>query len=134
MDDAIEAVRQRGGRLTVAKSALLRVLFEEEGDLTAEALCERLPDVDHATVYRTLAQLETAGVICHRHLAHGPATYRRVSGPTIAIVCEGCGAVAELDAQDYRSLARRAKERHGMTLVPGHFSLTGWCDRCLDGL
>lgn len=115
--------------MTPAKHQVLDVLLHETDDITAETLCERLPQIDHATIYRTLGQLEAAGVIHHRHLAHGPAGYRWAREPTIAVVCEGCGHVVELGPSDFSELAARARA-HGMVLSRGHFALSGRCQRC----
>ena len=75
LDEAVQRLRDHGGRLTPAKKHVLCLFFEAVGPLTAEELSARMPEVDEATVYRTLAQLERAGVVSHVHLGHGPASY-----------------------------------------------------------
>ena len=109
---------------------MLQVLNDASAPLTADEVHGLLPEIDAATVYRTLAQFEAAGIVHHRHLAHGPASYRWAGVETMPIVCQGCGLVVELGASEFRALAKRAKERHGMTLLPGHFALTGRCEQC----
>ncbi len=123
------AIRAAGGRMTPAKRSVLAALDGTEDDLTAEQICERVPSADTATVYRALHQLEMAGVIDHRHLAHGPAVYRWTGEPTVAIVCDRCGRLVELESDDFAELAARARA-HGMVLSRGHFALSGRCLRC----
>ena len=76
MDTALERVRAGGGRLTKARRDLLHDLHEAPVRVTAEELVARHPDIDQATVYRSLSHFEEVGVVEHVHLGHGPASYR----------------------------------------------------------
>ena len=62
-DEAVELVRQGGGRITKARRILLEDLFNHGGRTTAEQLAERHHDIDTATVYRSLAHFEEVGVV-----------------------------------------------------------------------
>jgi Fur family transcriptional regulator, ferric uptake regulator len=130
LHEAVRTLREHGGRLTPAQEAILRLLHESHGPLSADDVHAQFPEFDPATVYRTLSQFEGAGIINHRHLAHGPATYQWAGSESMPIVCEGCGLTVELGAHEFRALAERVKQQHAMTLLPGHFALTGWCERC----
>lgn len=127
---AVRALRDHGGRLTAAKESMLRYLHAAPGAVTAEDVQAALPEIDTATVYRNLAQFESAGIVSHRHYAHGAAIYRWARADTFPVVCEGCRAVVELDPREFADLATRVRARTGMTLVAGHFALTGWCASC----
>lgn len=128
--DAVERVREGGGRITKARRVLLADLYDHGGRITAEELAERHDDIDLATVYRSLAHFEEVGVIEHVHLGHGPAAYRWSGARTIPAVCEGCGAVVDIPAEELDALAARLEEEYGLRLSLGHFALSVSCPAC----
>jgi Fur family ferric uptake transcriptional regulator len=128
-DDAVELVRQGGGRITKARRILLEDLFNHSGRTTAEQLAERHHDIDTATVYRSLSHFEEVGVVEHVHLGHGPAAYRWAGGRTVAAVCETCGAVTDIPAE-LEGLAERLEQKYGLELSLGHFALSVRCPAC----
>jgi Fur family ferric uptake transcriptional regulator len=133
-EEALDRVRAGGGRLTRARRTLLEDLFTTSGRVTAEELAERHDDIDLATVYRSLSHFEEVGVIEHVHLGHGPAAYRWTGARTVAAVCDGCGAVADIPTRELDALAERLDHRYGLRLELGHFALSVRCARCVDGL
>jgi Fur family ferric uptake transcriptional regulator len=133
-DEALDRVRAGGGRLTRARRTLLDDLFTTSGRVTAEELAERHDDIDLATVYRSLSHFEEVGVIEHVHLGHGPAAYRWTGARTVAAVCAGCGAVADIPTRELEALADRLERRYGLRLELGHFALSVRCARCVDDL
>lgn len=132
--EALDRVRAGGGRLTHARRTLLEDLFTTSGRVTAEELAERHDDIDLATVYRSLAHFEEVGVIEHVHLGHGPAAYRWTGARTVAAVCDGCGAVADIPTQELEALGDRLQRRYGLRLELGHFALSVRCAHCVDGV
>jgi Fur family ferric uptake transcriptional regulator len=129
-DDALERVRQGGGRLTKARRELLADLHAHGGRVTAEELTDRHADIDQATVYRSLSHFEEVGVVEHVHLGHGPAAYRWAGERTIAAVCDVCGAVTDIPAAELDTLADRLDDRYGVALSLGHFALSVRCADC----
>ncbi len=129
-DDALERVRRGGGRLTKARRELLADLHTNGGRVTAEELTERHPDVDPATIYRSLSHFEEVGVVEHVHLGHGPAAYRWAGERTLAAVCEVCGAVIDIPAGELDALADRLDDEYGLALSLGHFALSVRCPTC----
>ena len=129
-DDAVERVRGGGGRITKARRQLLQDLYAQGGRITAEELAEGHPDIDTATVYRSLAHFEEVGVVEHVHLGHGPAAYRWAGVRTVAAVCESCGAVADIPAGELDALAERLDDNYGLQLSLGHFALSVRCPSC----
>ncbi len=130
-DDAVERVRQGGGRITKARLELLEDLHAHGGRVTAEELTERHADIDPATVYRSLSHFEEVGVVEHVHLGHGPAAYRWVGQRTVTAVCEACGAVTDIPASELDELADRLQRRYGVCLSLGHFALSVRCTDCV---
>lgn len=130
LDEALQRVRDGGGRLTKARRVLLEDLYDAGGRITAEELAERHDDIDLATVYRSLAHFEDVGVVEHVHLGHGPASYRWAGSRTIAAVCEVCGAVTDIPAEELDTLAARLHEHYDLRLSLGHFALSVRCPHC----
>ena len=129
-DEAVERVRAAGGRITRARRVLLEDLYDLGGRVTAEELAERHADIDLATVYRSLAHFEEVGVIEHVHLGHGPAAYRWAGARTIPAVCDGCGAVVDIPAEELDAVAARLEQAYGLRLSLGHFALAVRCSAC----
>ncbi len=129
-DDAVERVRGGGGRITKARRTLLEDLYAHGGRITAEELTERHDDIDQATVYRALSHFEEVGVVEHVHLGHGPAAYRWAGVRTVAAVCESCGAVTDIPADELDALADRLEGKYGLRLALGHFALSVRCPTC----
>lgn len=129
-DEALDRVREGGGRLAQARRVLLEDLYDLGGRVTAEELAERHDDIDLATVYRSLSHFEEVGVIEHVHLGHGPASYRWAGTRTITAVCEGCGAVIDLPAEELDDLAARLDTVYHLRLSLGHFALSVRCPAC----
>jgi Fur family ferric uptake transcriptional regulator len=134
VDSVLALVRERGGRATTSRRVLLEVLFEAEGQLSAEELAKAVqdsaPDVNISTIYRNLEDLQELGVIVHTHLGHGPATYQLASLAHAHFVCEECGTVIEAPDELFRGLARSTRAKLGFTIHPHHFAILGRCAEC----
>src|SRR4051794_2064830 len=102
IDDVAARLRARGERKTAPRRALLAVLGERDGHLTAEELVEEIsgidPKVHRASVYRALEALSDLGVVQHVHLGHGATAYHLLSdsGAHPHAQCRSCGAVYDL--------------------------------------
>jgi Fe2+ or Zn2+ uptake regulation protein len=134
LDQVLELVRARGGRVTTARRAIVQALLDHEGHPTAEELTSSVhaghPDVDKSTVYRFLDDLEKLGVVDHVHLGHGAAVYHFAKDAHQHLVCESCGRVVELPSHILDSLRRALQSDYGFTLEARHFALPGQCDHC----
>src|ERR1700678_584586 len=134
VDQVLASLRARGGRTTTSRRALLEVLFDAEGHLTAEELAAavqaRAPGVYISTIYRNLDDLQRLGVIVHSHLGHGPATYQLVASAHAHFICDNCGATVEAPDELFESLARTAKTKLGFSIDPHHFAILGRCAGC----
>ena len=135
VDDVLDLVRERGGRVTEPRRAVVGVLVDGGHEhLTAEAVAERVtaahPEVHLSTVYRTLDALEELGVVSHVHLGHGPSTYHLATEPHHHAACDVCGAVVHLPGDLYDDVVRRVGAETGFLATAPHFSLTGRCATC----
>ena len=128
--DALDRLRADGGRITRARRELVEYFFANSAGITADELGGQFPAVDQATVYRNLASLEAAGIVEHRHLGHGPATYHRTGGDSVPAVCDACGQVVDVPRREFAKVAANLDRTHGFTMDLGHFAIGGRCASC----
>jgi Fur family transcriptional regulator, ferric uptake regulator len=135
LEQVLCRLRERGGRVTVPRQAIIAALLEADDHVTAEALAEVVqgahPGIHRATIYRTLDTLTDLGVVNHVHLGHGPAVYHLVDDAHHHLVCDHCGAVVELPPDVFDALGRRLAREYGFRLDAHHFALGGRCGNCL---
>jgi Fur family ferric uptake transcriptional regulator len=137
LESALEALRARGLRLSSARRRVLDVLYAAGVPLTAEEIARRSGrpgegGCDLASVYRNLELLEDAGVIRHLHVGHGPGLYLPAAGATELVVCERCGARADIDPRVTADVRAAVQAATGFTPRFDHFPLAGLCPRCCN--
>ena len=134
LERILDALRDKGGRLTPARRTIVTALVEASTHVTAEELAatvqQRLPDVHLSTIYRTLERLEELGVIEHGHLGHGRAVYHLADERHHHLVCDRCGWVLGVPPDLLDDVAANVERRFGFVLDPSHFSLGGRCREC----
>ncbi len=134
LEEALELVRQQGGRVTSSRRLLLRALFATTGHRTAEELALEVqaegPDNHLSTIYRNLEELERLGVVVHSHFGHAPATYHLARSVHGHFVCEQCGTLIEVPDSLFDGLAKTAQGKFGFTIDPHHFAMLGRCADC----
>lgn len=128
---ALARIRESGGRVTPATAAVAGLLFDSPSPaLTAEEIGDQLVDFERSVLYRVLSRLEELGIAEHVHLGHGRAVYRRAGLPSVPVVCNLCGARAELSRDDTNEFAEQVLAATGITIDLTHFPLTGTCRNC----
>jgi Fe2+ or Zn2+ uptake regulation protein len=135
-DDLIDALRNGGLRVTASRLAVCRVIARSHAEhLTAAAITASLSGTaDQSTVYRTLEALETAGVLTHTHLGHGPSVYHLADEtPHQHLVCERCGVAVEIETGHLTEALAVVTATTGFVVDSGHFALSGLCRRCASG-
>lgn len=136
VDEIVDRLRAGGGRVTVARRALVEALVAAEGHVTAESLVETVhrtcPDVHRSTVYRTLEALEQAGVVEHVHLGHGPSVYHLAEQRHLHLVCDRCGGVVEVPPEAVDRLRSELEDATGFVIALHHFGIPGWCAACAE--
>jgi Fur family transcriptional regulator, ferric uptake regulator len=127
-------LRERGGRVTTARRAVLDALLTSPAHVSADQLAARVqtghPDVHLSTVYRTLDAFEQLGVVTHVHLGHGRAIYHLTDRIQPHAACEGCGEVFHLPDDLFTGLSERLATELGFHLDAHHFALVGTCAGC----
>jgi Fur family ferric uptake transcriptional regulator len=100
---------------------------------TAEELLRRvrrsLPRISLGTVYRNLEKLRAQGRVHVLHLGRSVARYDAVLGDHDHFLCEGCGAVADIDGLP-RAAGPAWLSREGYVVRTSRVSLHGLCPSC----
>lgn len=130
IDDAIEALRLRGLRLSTTRQAVLEALFAAARPISADSIASRLGLVP-TTVYRNLEALERHGVVRHVHLGHGPGLYALISTDEHEyIYCPVCGTARTVRSELFDPLRDHIRRHFGHQVHFTHFALVGDCSRC----
>jgi Fur family ferric uptake transcriptional regulator len=131
IDDAVEALRRRGLRLSMTRQLVLEALFAARGPIAAEDLASRLRLVP-TSVYRNLELLERHGLVRHVHLGHGPGLYALVGhGEQEYIYCPGCGSARTVRSDLLDPVRNHIRTRFGYEVRFTHFALVGRCRNCV---
>jgi Fur family transcriptional regulator, ferric uptake regulator len=122
----------RSTRQRAAISALLDKLddFRSAQELHDE-LRRRGEGIGLTTVYRTLQQMATAGVVDALRTDTGEAVYRRCSDDHHHhLVCRACGSTVEVQGDQVETWATEVAREHGFSDVSHTIEIFGLCSTC----
>ncbi len=130
VEEAIDAMRGHGKRLSTARRLVLEALFAADGPVSAPELSGAL-SIDITSVYRNLELLERHGLVRHVHLGHGPGLYVLVGRRELEyLYCERCTKVTPVAVEDLNPVRQQIKERFGYHARFTHFAIVGLCPQC----
>jgi len=136
MRDWERRLAEAGCRITEPRRVVAQVLLAAEEPLSHQEIYECSLVQHHTlglvTVYRTVALLESLGLVLRIHRSDGCHAYVSCSpGHRHALICWKCGRAVEFPGgDDLESLARRVELETGYR-VDGHLlQLEGLCPRC----
>jgi Fe2+ or Zn2+ uptake regulation protein len=111
-EEPINALQERGVRVTPQRAHIWRVLAESGEHFTAEEVWERvrgtLPGLELSTVYRSLEALQAAGLVADSRLPEGPRVFEARPASHPHLTCEVCGEIShpepEVGSQLFKAL------------------------------
>ena len=124
-----QSLKKAGLKATLPRLKILKLLGKSvEHHFGAEDIYRQLidagEDIGLATVYRVLAQFETAGLVTRHNFEGGRAVYELNSGGHHDhMVCLETGRVIEFVSADIESRQRAIADEHGYELVDHRFVL-----------
>ncbi len=138
MDAASALCARRGARLTAQRRRVLELVWRSHAPQGAYAILETLYRDGHPaappTVYRALDFLLAQGLI-HRieslNAFVGCPT-PHTSHPGHFLICDGCGAAAEVNDRRLRAAIRRSAGDIGFKVERQTIELRGLCPECQD--
>ena len=133
----IDALRQRGYRITPQREMIIQAIAHSPQHITAEEVSEKLQEhtqaINIATVYRTLDLLWQEGFACRNDLSEGKIVYATYQhGPHIHLVCRKCSQVIDADVRIINSLGEDLFTRYKFQPDLEHFSIFGICADCQE--
>ncbi|MCK5794208.1 MAG: transcriptional repressor [Anaerolineales bacterium] len=131
----LEALRQRGYRITPQREMIIQVVSHSPVHITAEEVAGQLREhtqaINIATVYRTLDLLWQEGFALRNDLGEGRIVYSTVlHGPHIHLVCRKCNKVIDADIEILNSLSQDLQSIYNFQSDLDHFSIFGVCSDC----
>jgi Fur family ferric uptake transcriptional regulator len=135
LEEAVEAVRQRGLRVTSARRLVLEALLAARGPISAEDIADglggKMTQSDIASVYRNLETLGEIGLIRHFHAGHGPGRYVLEGlADREYLACESCGKLESVDPSSLDGVRDKVRELSGFEARFSHFPIVGLCAQC----
>ena len=105
--DMLATLEDRGYRVTEPRRNIISILGMKQEGFSAEEVCQELPGVGRATVYRTIKLLLEAGVICKLAMPSGAPKYSLARAEHHHhTICVGCGTVGEFRDSTIERLLR----------------------------
>jgi len=134
----LDELVSKGIRLTAQRRALIEVIQEAKQHLDAGALLElareREPNIDRATVYRTIELLKKLRLIDELDLMHleGEKHFYEVKTKRdhLHLACFGCGRIEEFSSPLFEGLKAEISKQAGFTIRVTRLEVGGNCRAC----
>jgi Fur family transcriptional regulator, ferric uptake regulator len=134
----IQELACRKIRLTSQRRILMETIQEAEGHLDAATLLtlarERDPQIDRATVYRTLDMLKKLRLVDELDLMHlhGEKHYYEANGrgEHVHLACLECGRIEEFSSASFERLREEIARKCGFDIRVTRFEVGGRCSNC----
>jgi Fur family transcriptional regulator, ferric uptake regulator len=134
----LDELVSKGVRLTAQRRALVEVIQEAETHLDAGTLVElarkREPNIDRATVYRTIELLKRLRLIDELDLMHieGEKHYyeAKTAKDHIHLACLGCGKIEEFASPLFDRLKADIANEAAFSVRVARFEVGGYCRTC----
>jgi Fe2+ or Zn2+ uptake regulation protein len=132
--DSLQSLRDHGFRLTPQRLAILQVIEESSGHLSAAEIFQlasrRIPGVTEATIYRTLDFLVEHGMALIAHVGSGRIVYESAAENHHHLICHKCGSAVVIDHNDLIAVYSHLEKITGYQLDSSHVTFFGLCPGC----
>jgi Fur family transcriptional regulator, ferric uptake regulator len=137
--ELLDELVSKGVRMTAQRRALLEVIQESKDHLDAASLLtlarQREPNIDRATVYRTLELLKKYRLVDELDLMHleGEKHYYEVKSRQdhIHLACFRCGRIEEFSSSLFERLKAEISKQAGFEIRVTRLEVGGTCRACL---
>ncbi len=138
----IEELVSRRMRITAQRRTLMQTIQEADGHLDAATLLrlarQRDPQIDRATVYRTLALLKRLRLVDELDLMHlnGEKHYyeAKTRKDHVHLTCVECGKIEELTTPAFERLMHEIARKSGFDIRVTRLEVGGRCPKCCQAL
>ncbi|MFH1929461.1 MAG: transcriptional repressor [Chloroflexota bacterium] len=137
LDELIARLRERGGRLTPQRVAVLKVLATSDQHPSAEQIYEHVkadfPMTSLATVYKTLALLVEMGELLEIRFCGDSTRYDgRIAHSHPHLICVKCKKIEDLELAPLNPLSKEVAERTGYCILRHRLDFFGICPECQE--
>ena len=131
----VEQLRARAVRITPQRVAIAQAIDRMQGHFTADDVCAAVkrinPQVNLATIYRTLELLVSMDLATEAHLGGGSMHFAlRTHADHHHAICRGCGESFEFDPHLLDPFQQEMRARYGFAPEAHHMIVFGWCTNC----
>jgi len=131
----LEAMRERGLRLTPQRLAILKILAESENHPSVEAVHQLIlrdfPTTSLATVYKTVSLLKQMGQVLELAFADAGSRYDGAKPfPHPHVICTKCGAIADPEFSSMAEMAKEMADKSGYRITTHRLDFFGLCPNC----
>ncbi len=134
----VDELLSKGVRLTAQRRALIQIIQDAQEHLDAASLLDlarkREPNIDRATVYRTIELLKKLRLIDELDLMHlnGEKHYYEVKTERdhMHLACFHCGRIEELSSALFEQLKREIANQAGFEIRVTRLEIGGRCRFC----
>ena len=118
-------------RRTSPRRKLLDLILQRADHFSAEEIATAMPQVGRATVYRTLAQLVDAGLVCRVLLDGGEQHYQAAPRDHHHhLVCIRCDRVVDVESCEVSEFAEGIARSQGFAPLTHRLEIYGLCQSC----
>jgi Fur family ferric uptake transcriptional regulator len=141
IEEMKKILKNRGYRLTTQRNGILEILYQNrEKHLTVKEIHKltkgSMPKMSVATVYKTMLQLEKAGLLyrisiygyCSRYQLILPGNENRHRH----LVCTRCGKIQDIDPKEFSEVEQRLESRYGISIESQNLLYYEICKECVS--
>jgi Fur family peroxide stress response transcriptional regulator len=131
----IKVGREKGGRLTPQRLAMLRIIAASEGHPGAERIYERIkaqfPTTSLATIYKTLSLLKDRGEVLELTFASVGSRYDgNKPYPHPHVICTQCGQILDPELEAMAGISEKIARQTGYKITHEQLNFFGLCPKC----
>lgn len=141
LEQASQAIRDAGGRMTSQRQMIVELLAEAHEDLDADGLYQqahvRDSSISLATVYRTLNTLEAAGLVKQHYNSrnHDRKVYQLVEADAgYHFTCRQCRRVIHFESALVQDIQHMLELQFGVQVMNACICMDGLCPDCRAAL
>jgi Fur family transcriptional regulator, ferric uptake regulator len=135
----VDSLRPAGSKRSTKRDLIVNVFLGQEGHLTADDLVDLIRKEDQrisrATVYRTLAWMEAAGIARKVDFGEGRFRYEHsYRHPRhFHLICKSCNESMEFLSSDIEQMIEEVAESRRFAVGQAVVQLYGTCEACTTG-
>lgn len=128
----IQALQERGHRVTHVRSKMIELFVKHHAPLSAEELLKQIPDTHKTTVYRELAFLEEQNIVKKIEFGDGIRRYELTElEHHHHLVCVSCKKVTDIHLEgDLDVEEKKISRKTGFKILNHSLEFFGMCPKC----